>query len=79
MSDKANRAECREPAAGRTVTARAVLFLLCMGGILAWSVSFFVSDQLFAQQDGKAPITMDKAFPNSTKCKRCHERVFEEW
>jgi cytochrome c553 len=30
-------------------------------------------------QDGKAPVTMDKAFPNSNKCKRCHERVFEEW
>ncbi len=23
--------------------------------------------------------TIEKAFPSSSKCKRCHERVFEEW
>jgi nitrate/TMAO reductase-like tetraheme cytochrome c subunit len=30
-------------------------------------------------QDAKAQATIEKAFPNSSKCKRCHERVFEEW
>src|SRR5262245_27206874 len=30
-------------------------------------------------QDGKSPATIEKVFPNSNKCKRCHERVFEEW
>ena len=30
-------------------------------------------------QDVKAQATIEKAFPNSSKCKRCHERVFEEW
>jgi hypothetical protein len=38
-----------------------------------------VSTGPFAQEAAKSPLTLDKAFPNSSKCKRCHERVFEEW
>ena len=30
-------------------------------------------------QDAKSQAVIEKAFPNSSKCKRCHERVFEEW
>ncbi len=30
-------------------------------------------------QDAKAQLTIEKSFPSSSKCKRCHERVFEEW
>lgn len=30
-------------------------------------------------QDAKAKAVIEKAFPHSNKCKRCHERVFEEW
>jgi len=30
-------------------------------------------------QDAKAQSFIEKAFPHSNKCKRCHERVFEEW
>ncbi|MGZ8394054.1 MAG: hypothetical protein ACXWWJ_04725, partial [Nitrospira sp.] len=30
-------------------------------------------------QDAKAQATIEKSFPSSSKCKRCHERVFEEW
>lgn len=30
-------------------------------------------------QDAKAKSVIEKAFPHSNKCKRCHERVFEEW
>ena len=30
-------------------------------------------------QDAKSQAIIEKAFPNSNKCKRCHERVFEEW
>lgn len=30
-------------------------------------------------QDAKSQASIEKAFPNSNKCKRCHERVFEEW
>ena len=30
-------------------------------------------------QDAKSQALIEKAFPHSNKCKRCHERVFEEW
>lgn len=30
-------------------------------------------------QDSKSKAVMEKVFPNSNKCKRCHERAFEEW
>ena len=30
-------------------------------------------------QDAKPQAMIEKAFPHSNKCKRCHERVFEEW
>lgn len=30
-------------------------------------------------QGNKSQAVIEKAFPNSNKCKRCHERVFEEW
>ncbi|MGC3974551.1 MAG: multiheme c-type cytochrome [Nitrospira sp.] len=30
-------------------------------------------------QDAKTQLTIEKSFPSSGKCKRCHERVFEEW
>ena len=30
-------------------------------------------------QDIKSQALIEKAFPHSNKCKRCHERVFEEW
>jgi nitrate/TMAO reductase-like tetraheme cytochrome c subunit len=32
-----------------------------------------------AQEPAKAKGTLEKIFPNSNKCKRCHERAFEEW
>ena len=30
-------------------------------------------------QDAKSKAPLEKTFPHSNKCKRCHERVFEEW
>jgi len=42
---------------------------------------FFLShglDNGLYAQDASKP-TIEKAFPSSSKCKRCHERVFEEW
>ena len=30
-------------------------------------------------QDAKSQSLIEKAFPHSNKCKRCHERVYEEW
>jgi Cytochrome c554 and c-prime len=32
-----------------------------------------------AQEIGLSQSTIEQAFPTSSKCKRCHERVFEEW
>ncbi|HEY5627790.1 MAG TPA: multiheme c-type cytochrome [Nitrospira sp.] len=49
-------------------------FLILIGGLsVRWS-----DDQTFAQ-DAKSQVGIEKAFPSSNKCKRCHERVFEEW
>ena len=33
----------------------------------------------FAQETAMSQSTIEQAFPSSSKCKRCHERVFEEW
>jgi hypothetical protein len=33
----------------------------------------------WAQDSAKSKDSLEKAFPSSNKCKRCHERVFEEW
>jgi hypothetical protein len=33
----------------------------------------------FAQEPAMSQSTIEQAFPTSSKCKRCHERVFEEW
>jgi len=32
-----------------------------------------------AEEPSKAKGSLDKMFPSANKCKRCHERVFEEW
>jgi nitrate/TMAO reductase-like tetraheme cytochrome c subunit len=60
----------------RTIVPVALTAICWVAG---WLSAPVFDDRIFAQQDGKAPVTMDKAFPNSNKCKRCHERVFEEW
>ncbi len=33
----------------------------------------------FAEEVAMSQSTIEQAFPTSSKCKRCHERVFEEW
>src|SRR5574342_1041286 len=51
------------------------------GALLALGIGLLVQfpgTPIFAQ-DAKLQPTIEKAFPNSNKCKRCHERVFEEW
>ncbi len=50
-----------------------MLMALVIGLAAHWS-----DDRTFAQE-AKSQATIEKAFPNSNKCKRCHERVFEEW
>lgn len=32
-----------------------------------------------AEEPAKVKPTLEKAFPAAAKCKRCHERVYEEW
>lgn len=46
-----------------------------VGVVLAW----FGIEPVLHAQDAKSQAVIEKAFPNSGKCKRCHERVFEEW
>ena len=48
----------------------AVIALVIAGGVSQWSD---------AQEAKPKAATLDKVFPSSNKCKRCHERVFEEW
>ncbi len=33
----------------------------------------------FAEELGLSQSVIEQAFPTASKCKRCHERVFEEW
>jgi hypothetical protein len=39
----------------------------------------FAGGPLGLAQDARSKGPMEKVFPASAKCKRCHERVFEEW
>jgi len=34
---------------------------------------------VFAEELAMSQSTIEQVFPSSSKCKRCHERVFEEW
>jgi len=52
--------------------------LVLAGGIVAGLMSWG-GGPLSLAQDGKSKGPMEKVFPLSAKCKRCHERVFEEW
>ncbi|CAE6744493.1 multiheme c-type cytochrome [Nitrospira defluvii] len=54
----------------RGIAISAALFVIALA-------SYGVQQSL--AQDTKAQSTIEKAFPSSSKCKRCHERVFEEW
>jgi len=49
-----------------------------MTAVLGLSLLVLLDGELSAQ-DAKSQAVIEKAFPNSSKCKRCHERVFEEW
>jgi Cytochrome c554 and c-prime len=59
---------------------RALGVKIGIGAVLALAavvLSHQAGEGLYAQDAAKP--TLDKAFPSSSKCKRCHERVFEEW
>ncbi len=48
--------------------------------IAAGLLALLSSDSAFAQaQNPGSQAAIEKVFPHSNKCKRCHERVYEEW
>jgi Zn-finger protein len=47
--------------------------------VVALFLSPWFGSSLFAQEAAKPQNSLEKTFPSSNKCKRCHERVFEEW
>ena len=48
--------------------------------LLGWAGGILVPQTVFgAKEEGKVTKPLEKAFPHSDKCKRCHLRVFEEW
>ena len=50
-----------------------------VAAVMALFLSPWFGSSTFAQEAAKSQSTLEKAFPSSSKCKRCHERVFEEW
>ncbi|HWF59903.1 MAG TPA: multiheme c-type cytochrome [Nitrospira sp.] len=52
------------------------LSVVVMIGVVLLSDGAFTS--VLAQNAANQSL-IEKAFPHSTKCKRCHERVYEEW
>ena len=53
-----------------------------IGVVIAVGVCLFTpwfDRSTFAQEPAMSQSTIEQAFPTSSKCKRCHERVFEEW
>ena len=50
--------------------AAATIVLLLVGGLGHLGL---------AQNSAKPKAPMEKVFPHSNKCKRCHFRAFEEW
>ncbi|MEK7870169.1 MAG: multiheme c-type cytochrome, partial [Nitrospirota bacterium] len=57
---------------------RVGVLLGMMAVVLGLSLLGLLDGELSAQ-DAKSQAVIEKAFPSSSKCKRCHERVFEEW
>ncbi len=57
---------------------RVGVLLGMMAAVLGLSLLGLLDGELSAQ-DAKSQAVIEKTFPNSSKCKRCHERVFEEW
>ncbi len=47
--------------------------------VVALLLAQWLDRSTFAQETAMSQSTIEQAFPSSSKCKRCHERVFEEW
>ena len=50
-----------------------------MVAVAGWTCLCAIEMPEALAQDAKAQALIEKAFPHSNKCKRCHGRVFEEW
>ena len=46
---------------------------------VALFLALWLDRGILAQEVGLSQSAIEQAFPASSKCKRCHERVFEEW
>lgn len=44
-----------------------------------WFIGSGMERSSLAEEPAKTKGSLEKVFPSSSKCKRCHERVFEEW
>ena len=56
------------------------LFIVGALGLALLGFALLGYEEPTSQAQGVKPqAVIEKAFPNSSKCKRCHERVFEEW
>lgn len=58
------------PALAKWIGIGAVAVLCLVGQAVTHSV---------AEESAKTKPALEKAFPAAAKCKRCHERVYEEW
>jgi len=47
--------------------------------VVALFLAHWLDRGTFAQETAMSQSTIEQVFPSSSKCKRCHERVFEEW
>jgi hypothetical protein len=59
-----------------TRTQRKLIGVLAVVTALTVASGFVL---LSPAQESKSKPVLDKVFPHSNKCKRCHERAFEEW
>ena len=53
-----------------------IVAALVVGALL---ITLWLDRGTFAAEVALSQSTIEQAFPASSKCKRCHERVFEEW
>src|SRR6476619_1160066 len=50
--------------------------VLVVGALL---LAHWLDRGTFAEELAMSQSTIEQTFPHSSKCKRCHERVYEEW
>ncbi|MCP9440253.1 MAG: cytochrome c family protein [Nitrospira sp.] len=62
---------------GRTGPGRQSIVLIV--AVVVWFCALAGWASEGASQGPQPQATIEKAFPHSNKCKRCHERAFEEW